>query len=121
MKWTISHIPESNTIHIETAGEMTVEGLNQMVKEAKEASKLHNSRLFLVDHRNVLVALNFFDTLNRLRELDALGFPMNSRIAQVVPELNLEKFRFFETVSQNRGYQVRLFKDIKLAKEWLSS
>ena len=121
MKWTISHIPESNTIHIETAGEMTVEVLNQMVKEAIEASELHNSRLFLVDHRKVLVALNILETFDRPKELSTIGFPRESRIAVVVPESSPEKFRFFETVSRNRGYRILIFKDIKLAKEWLSS
>ena len=121
MKWTISHIPESNTIHIETAGQMTVEVLNQMVEEAIKASELHNSRLFLVDHRKVVVALNFVETFNRPQELSTLRFPKNSQIALVVPESSPEKFRFFETVSRNRGYQVQIFKDIKSAKEWLSS
>ncbi|MFC1489442.1 hypothetical protein ACFL6B_06325, partial [Thermodesulfobacteriota bacterium] len=79
------------------------------------------SRLFLVDHRKVLVAMNIPDTFERPQELDTLGFPRNSRIAQVASESNLEIFGFFETVSRNRGYQIRIFKDIKSAKEWLSS
>jgi len=121
MKWTISHIAESNIIHIETVGEMTAPVLNQMVREVIEASELHNSKLILVDHRKALVALSVLDTYCRPQELDALGFPRNSRVAQVFPGSNLEQFRFFETVSLNRGYQIRIFKDIESAKEWLSS
>lgn len=121
MKWTISHVPESNTIHIETTGTMTVEVLNEMVREAIESSRLHNSRLFLVDHRKVLITMSFLDTFNRPQELDRLGFPRDTRIAQVFPEAYLEMFRFFETVSLNRGYQIRIFKDIESAEEWLSS
>jgi len=120
MKWTISHIPENNIVHIETSGTMTADPLNQMVKEVIEAGKLHNARLYLVDHRNVHVKMSFIETVERPYELDRLHFPRNSRIAQVIPETHIELFRFLETVMLNRGYHIRVFKDIGLAQEWLT-
>jgi hypothetical protein len=54
MKWTISHTPESNIIQIETAGKLTLEMLNQMIKEGEEEAMVHNSRLIFVDHRKIL-------------------------------------------------------------------
>ena len=119
MKWKISHIPKSNIIHITTKGNMTVEMLNKMVMEALENSKKYNSLSFLVDHRKVIVKCSFRDAFDRPKELQTLGLPRKSRVAEVVSESNLEIFRFFETVSRNRGYQIQIFKDIKPAKEWL--
>ena len=121
MKWTISHIPESNIIHIETAGKISVDMLNQMIKEGVETGELHNSRLFLVDHRKALGSLSLPESLDRPQIADKLGVPRHSRIAQVVSEENLEKFKNLEIITENRGYQLLIFTDIKLAKEWLSS
>jgi hypothetical protein len=121
MTWNIFHIPENNIIHIETEGEMTAKMVNGMVREAMEAGERHNSGLFLVDHRKVHIAMSVLDTFSRPSELDALSFPRNSRVAQLYAEKDHETFQFLETVSLNRGYQIRIFKDINLAREWLSS
>ena len=95
--------------------------LDQMIKEGVKAGELHNSRLFLVDHRKALGSLNLPESIDRPRMADKLGVPRHSRIAQVVLEKNLEKFKILELITENRGYQLLIFTDIKLAKEWLSS
>lgn len=119
MKWAISHNPDGNIIHIVTKGEMTVKLLNQMVTEAIQSREFHASKLFLVDHRKVIVALSNFEIYNRPKELKSLGLPINSKVAVVASEESFEKFRLFETASQNRGYQVGIFKSINIAKAWL--
>ena len=121
MKWTVSHIPDGNIVLIETEGKMTVGLLNQMIKEAMKFGEIHKSCLFLVDHRKLHIALGVIDTYYRPKELDKLEFPRNSKIAQVAPESNIEKFKFFETVSYNKGYKVRIFMDIESARDWLSN
>ena len=121
MTWNIFRIPENNIIHIETEGEMTVKTLNEMVREAMETGERYNSRLFLVGHRRVHIAMSILDTFSRPSELDTLNFPRDSRVAQLYAEKDHETFQFLETVSLNRGYQIRIFKDVHSAKEWLSS
>ncbi len=100
---------------------MTVKMLNEMVREAMEAGKRYNSGLFLVDHRMVQIAMSVLDTFSRPSELDALSFPRDSRVAQLYAEKDQATFQFLETVSVNRGYQIRVFKDFDLAMKWLSS
>lgn len=121
MKWKMSHIPKGNIIHITTKGNMTVEMLNKMVMEALKKSMKYNSRSFLVDHRKVIVSCSFRDTFERPKDLEMLGLPRESRVAEVVSKSDIEIFRFFETVSRNRGYQIHIFEDIKPAIEWLCS
>lgn len=121
MTWKLSHIADGNIIQIETAGELTVQQLNQMAKEAIEAGNLHNSTSFLADHRNAVVALNTVEIFERPQAWDKLNFPRASRIAQVAPESRLKDFNFLENVSLNRGYRVRVFTDIDAAKKWLAS
>ena len=119
MKWPISQIPKSNIIHVETSGTVSVEPLNQMVREVLQAAERHNSELFCVDHRKVHIAMSIVDTYDRPKVLDRLGVTRNSRIAQVCDQKDLKKFQFLETVSVNNGYQVRVFQDITLAVGWL--
>jgi hypothetical protein len=121
MKWTISYIPECNAIHIESEGMLTVEGINQMVQEAMDAGERHGTTLLLVDHRKASLGMSVLNTFERPEQLEKIGFPRSWRVAQVFSEADIETFRFFETVTHNRGYQIRIFTDISLAREWLCS
>ena len=72
MHWIISYLPDESIIHIETEGEATVQDLDMMVKQAKKTCLEYNSFLFLVDHRKVVLNLNFLDIYNRPHALDTL-------------------------------------------------
>ena len=119
LKWTISHLPDENIIHIVTSGQATVEELDKMAKQAKETSEQTGSTLFLIDHRKTTVKLQTIDIYDRPEYLDTIEFPRQSQIAQVCHESELKNFQFFEVVSQNRGYMVRVFMDINKARQWL--
>jgi predicted metal-dependent peptidase len=121
MEWTISHIVESGITLVETSGELTPQHLNQMIVEARKEQEIYNSKLVLVDHRKAGVAMmRCTDAYDRPKEMEKLGAPRNMRTALVCAEKDMEKFRFMESVSVNRGYQLRIFTDIELAKKWLT-
>lgn len=119
MDWTISHIPASNIVSIETTGTMTLQRMNELVEKALQAGARYHSRLFLVDHRKIELALTETELANRPTELNRLGFPKNSRVAHVYSDRDLEAVRLMEKAMLGGGYQMRIFADVPAAKEWL--
>jgi len=120
MNWKITYSPETRIVCIETEGETRIEGINAMVRDVMESGLKYDSTRFLVDHRKATFKVQFMDFYNRPQFLNTIGFPRNSKIAQVCPESEYENFRFFETVSVNAGYVIRVFKTIETATEWLT-
>ncbi|MCJ7773337.1 MAG: hypothetical protein MUP22_09420 [Desulfobacterales bacterium] len=119
MKWTISFLAESNIIHVATEGKTAPEAVNQMVKELKEASDHYGSTLFLMDHRKLNFSMKFMEMHERPQSWLSLNIPKNYRITVVASEKDLDSFKYLETVSLNRGYDLLVFTDIESAKEWL--
>ena len=54
------------------------------------------------------------DHFNRLRKKVAI-----THNAIVDNEITEDRHKFFENVSQNRGFNIKIFKDIEKALEWL--
>ena len=76
---------------------------------------------YLVDFRGMTPDLSVTTIYELPRILEKLGDTRESRTAMVVsPESEKkEDFSFFETVSLNQGFQVKLFTDLQEATQWL--
>lgn len=121
MEWKMSFLSDENIIFIETEGQMDVESLNAMVKQANQAIKDYKSTSLLVDHRKTVCKLSTMEIYERPESMEILNFPRDAKIAEVFPESQIEEYRFFETVSRNNGYQVSIFPDIDSSKKWLKN
>ena len=119
MEWKMSFLSDENIIFIETEGQMDVKSLNEMVKQANQAIKDYKSMSLLVDHRKTVCRLSTIEIYERPEFLANLDFPRGAKIAEVFPRSQLKDFRFFETVSKSRGYQVSIFPDKESARKWL--
>ena len=121
MQWMISHVPENNIILITSTGEISVKQFKQILHEALVLGQHHNSDLYLVDHRNVHTSIGVLDVLDLIKHMDEMDFPKRSRIAKVITKDDSDICRFLETVSLNRGFQLRIFDYIEAAKTWLTT
>ncbi len=119
MKWRMSLIENRTVILIETQGTMTVDSINQLVVETTAFATKHETQYIIVDHRKVTLDLTFMQLFNRPAELDKAKKMRSTRIAEIIPEKYKKEFKFFETVSRNRGYNIMIFDDYDLALKWL--
>ena len=87
-----------------------------LMKEVAEACREQNIHKVLVDVRRMTGKIK---AMERFR-LGEVGAEIFSGLAQVGIAYRKEEINWFaETVGVNRGAHVRIFADIKKAKEWL--
>ena len=121
MAWTVEFIPESDLVLLVVAGEILDEDGKRQVAEIIRLLNEHQSSLVLVDCSNA-VAKTSLPGLYRLPDYATeLGAPWTVRAAVVIPLtlFLIERFRFFELVFRNAGYDVHLFDDRESAESWL--
>jgi len=76
----------------------------------------------LIDFRDTESALSIFDIYQLAAELVLYGDTFHRKVALlVVPGINFDQARFFETCSHNRGFSVNAFIDYENALRWLLS
>ncbi len=119
MKWKISIIENKTVALIESEGIMTVDSINQLAKETKGFVNKNGLKKIIVDHRKVTLNLTFMELYERPVELNKTGELRSVRIAEIIPEKHKKEFKFFETVTRNRGYQIMTFDDFDSALKWL--
>jgi hypothetical protein len=76
----------------------------------------------LVDFRDTQSHLSVLDVYQLAAELCQHGDTFRRKVALlVVPGVNFEQARFFETCSHNRGFSVNAFTDYEKAMRWILS
>lgn len=76
----------------------------------------------LVDFRKTECQLSEFDVYQLAAELCEHGDTFRRKVVLLVlPGLNFDRAHFFETCSQNRGFEVHAFTDYEAAMRWIFS
>lgn len=120
MKWIIDVNGEGNYIDVTTSGIADSEGSQIMAHAIARAMKNNRMTRVLVDHRGVLeVAGDTSEIFTRPQIFPAIGMVPEVKVAEVVRSEHLEHFKFFEAMSVNRGYQIRVFTEKVGALAWL--
>ena len=108
-------------VEVKVKGERKKDAVLAAAIEIKEICKAKKISKVLVDVREFTGRLELLDSY----DLISLDFPkvkesgIHLQVA-IVDDVRFKiKYRFFETVARNRGFNIRLFGDIKKAAEWL--
>jgi len=117
--YTIQHLPDKGYTLVMFERQVTVEIALEMMVELLDVANNQNSSRFLVDHRGVPVMASTIDTFELPGRLAKIGFAPEHRLA-IVYSRNESDHKFLETVSQNRGLQIKAFEDINEAENWLT-
>jgi hypothetical protein len=72
----------------------------------------------LNDMSAATIVMSLIEVFGSPRIMDASGVPRTTKRALVLPS-NFPESHFLETVTRNRGHNLRVFCDIKVAKAWL--
>ena len=94
----------------------------QLLVEIAKAEHLPVDYELLVDLRDTQSHLSVLDVYQLAAELCQYGNTFRRKVALLVlPGINFEQARFFETCSHNRGFSVNAFMDYEKAMRWLLS
>ncbi len=123
MPYTINYNPETRIIEMKIHDDFRFSEGSEIISELIRVIKEQNCFLILNVMRAAKMKLSTFD-IYELPKLLANTFDsseVNSHKLKraLVVEKDLEDYKFFETVTGNRGQQLRLFFDLDEAKKWL--
>ncbi len=121
MPYTISHIEDGNIVCIRGVGRLTVEEYKKGSLEVVDMLRKHNSLRLFVDNRLAHNVASVVELYSLSRFFHEIELSTKLRIALLVgaDTPNVKDLGFFETVSRNRGYNMRMFYAENEVIEWL--
>ena len=122
MPWRVEFVPEKGIVAVIASGEIRNEDAEAQVEEIIPLLKQHETGGVLVDYSDALSELSLPGLYGLPDYYTKLGAPWHTRFAVVLPRngYRIESYQFFELVSKNAGYNVRLFDGRRAAEEWLA-
>jgi hypothetical protein len=118
LPYTIDYLPDRGYTLITVEGQVTPELAIEMMVEMLDIAAKHESSKFLVDLRGTTLLSATIDTFELPGRLAKVGFAPEHRLA-IVYSSDESDHRFLETVSRNRGLQIKVFEDFDEAENWL--
>ncbi|HUI70091.1 MAG TPA: hypothetical protein VL354_06190 [Spirochaetia bacterium] len=119
MPWEITHLRTINVLLIRVSGRVTLSSWRRQLKESIELARAHSCARYLVDYRDSTMQMSFVDLFDQPKFYAEAGLPYSARVALVFREAYPEA-DFVELVTQNRGYQVKVFASPEPAISWLT-
>ncbi len=108
-----------NVVWIRTSGTYELGAELETVKRAVQTAKNHNCTRLLFDHRQTDVIAKFMRAYDRPIKYEEFGLDRSAKLAILLREVD-DDLKFYETVCNNRGWQVQLFTDYDAAVGWLA-
>jgi hypothetical protein len=119
MKFSITYISETDSIHIVVEGSLSLDGFNLLAEDvAKCLIKHPGCDRIINDLRLAKSPKSPVDTYYMPKCASKAGVFRSVRRAIIVKE-NQKDFRFLETVFINQGNIVQLFNNLEEARKWL--
>lgn len=120
MKYRPAYDRERDLILGLVEGDVDPDLVRAMSAELAESVKSSGCRKVLNDLRSAHITDSAFNIYSLPRIVKEQGVPIKCKRALVVSEETWHS-RFLETVSVNIGRQIRIFKDMDRAVEWLQT
>ena len=121
MSWNISVVEEEGIICAAASGEITMGLALQMTAEGLKLGFKHRITRFLVDLRTITSDISTVQIYRLPTILETLGLGRDRRVALVISSDPADQadYRFYQTVSRNRGFMISLFEEPDSARRWL--
>ena len=124
MPYTVTYNPETHYIYYRFLGKLNMKEVRELSAAAARLANEQNCHLVLADLREAAVGLTMaevFEIPGLLKEvLTPYGLLIQKFKRAVVVKKRILILEFFETVSVNRGHNVKIFVDEDLAVNWLT-
>lgn len=120
MSHTLAYLPDEGYIELRVEGCFNLTRLKQIAPEVAKLSNESGCLHILNDMSNATIDVSVLDVYSNPQQMDDAGITRSTRRALVVPE-NFEHANFLETVTRNRGHDLKVFFDRDEAINWLQS
>jgi hypothetical protein len=122
MATKIKIITAGDFLEVTTDGIINITTSRQLLVDIAKADHHPVDYDLLVDFRDTQSHLSTVDVYQLAAELCQHGDTFRRKVALlVVPGINFDHARFFETCSHNRGFSVNAFTDYEKAMRWILS
>ncbi len=118
MSWKNVYVPDTHIIHVTVSGLVDRRQWEKQLPSSIKEAALHSCYRFLVDYRKADLQLGLLDLYDRPAYYEKAGMPRSARIALLFAP-TAKDTDFIETVTSNRGYSVRVFREMEPAVVWL--
>ena len=115
---------DAGFVRLTYEGKADLKDLNEVIARGVSLAMERNCVRVLSDFRAMQLDLSMADLfsipniqISQSRELNVPFYKF--RRAVVVPDRDLEKYKFFENVAVNRFHVVKIFVDVEFAISWL--
>jgi hypothetical protein len=120
MEWKISYNEEDKIIKVEAEGVFDSMSEENLRNEVLEWMDKYDCLKLLLDFKRISeLKIGIFEIYNIPQKYITQKIPRKLKIAILFDGGYIEKFKFYETVSLNVGYQVSLFTELDPAIKWL--
>ena len=120
-EWSMKLLASQGVLWVRVVGAQTEGSIAEMIRAAMTVREEHGISKYLIDARSWTPSLSVAAVHNIPRLFKALGVAFTARIAVLDPDdgPGAGVMRFFETVSFNEGYRLRVFRSPEHAAQWL--
>ena len=119
MDFEIKYSDEKKMILGRLRGDLDLAIIKKMAEELEKIVEARDCLKFLNDCRESIVPESIIDLFEIPKLVGEAGLNANCRCAIVVKDIR-DQWEFLETISRNRGQQIRIFTDIDEADAWLN-
>ncbi len=120
MTHILQYNPDSDCVELMIQGVFNMERLKAIAPEVARLSEKSDCQRILNDMSSATIDVSLADIYSSPQQMDNSGINRNTRRALVVPP-DFDQGAFLETVTRNRGHNLRVFSDRVSALEWLQS
>jgi hypothetical protein len=118
MLLSIDYSDEQRVLTANIAGIYTSKDTSRLIGDLKQNVSRENCKHILIDLLMAEPIFSNFEIFDRPAIYEMLGFERDYKMAVLVPKLH-EDWIFYENVCNNRGFNIKIFTDKKLAEKWL--
>lgn len=118
MSHELSYVSGKDFVILRVHGRVTIERIQELAPQVAKMLEKTNCRLLLNDMSNASIDISFQNLYNSPKIMDASGVMRTIKRALVVPS-SFEESAFLENATQNTGHNLKVFKNIEEAEEWL--
>ena len=120
-EWSMKLLASQGVLWVRVVGKQTEGSIAEMIQAAVAVREEHGISKYLIDARDWAPSLSVAAIFNIPKLFRALGVALTARIAVLYPDdgPGANVMRFFETVSFNEGFSLRVFRSPEHAAQWL--
>jgi hypothetical protein len=118
MTHTLQYNPDTDCIELTIQGIFNMKRLEAIAPEVARLSEKSACLRILNDMSNATIDVSLADIYSSPQQMDNSGICRSTRRALVVPP-GFEQATFLETVTRNRGHNLKIFHDRDSATAWL--